>query len=750
MATYLYRLGRFAFRRRRLVVLIWLGLLAAGVTGAVTLSGPTAAGFSIPGTESQRAADLLHDRFPQAGADSATARIVFQAPAGQKLADNPQVKQTLARIAATPQVAHVVDPFTAKAISPDGRTGYAQVAYTVRAAEVAPEANDAVEAAIAPARASGLTVEYGGEALQPSGAQHLTEVIGIGVAAVVLLLTFGSLVAAGLPLLSAIIGVGIGVTAITALSGFVDIGSGTSILALMIGLAVSIDYSLFIMSRYRHELSTGLEPEEATGRAVGTAGSAVVFAGLTVVIALGGLFVVGIPFLTQMGLAAAFTVIIAVGIALTLLPALLGFAGPKVFSGRLARLRSRRGTAARTAGGLAAVPDGLPAQEAERVTVGRRWVRFVTKRPLVVLLVTVIGLGIVAIPATDLKLGLPNDSTAAPDSTQRKAYDLLSEGFGPGFNGPLIVVVDAGKAASPTSAAANTAAAIRDLPDVKVVSPPRFNPAGNTAILTVIPGSGPSSTQTSDLVKSIRTLPRHDGAEVAVTGATAIGIDISDKLGSALVPYLTLIVGLAFLLLTLVFRSLLVPLKATLGFLLSVAATFGALVAVFQWGWLSGLFGITGQTGPVISMLPIFLIGVVFGLAMDYQIFLVTRMREEHVHGAAPKAAVVDGFAHSAQVVTAAAIIMIAVFSGFILSDQTLIREMGFGLALAVLIDAFVVRMTVVPAVMALLGKRAWSLPRWLDRILPRVDVEGDSLRTQPPAPPREPELVSGGRDDGH
>ncbi|GAA2800315.1 MMPL family transporter [Kribbella solani] len=759
MATYLYRLGRFAFRRRRLVVLIWLGLLAAGVTGAVTLSGPTAAGFSIPGTESQRAADLLHDRFPQSGADSASARIVFQAPPGQKLAGNPQVRQTLDRLAKAPQVAHVLDPFAAKAISPDGRTGYAQVTYTVRAAEITPEAKDAVDAAIAPAKASGLTVEYGGEALQPSGAQHLTEVIGIGVAAVVLLITFGSLVAAGLPLLSAMIGVGIGVTAISALSGFVDIGSGTSILAMMIGLAVSIDYALFIMMRYRHELGTGLEAEEATGRAVGTAGSAVVFAGLTVVIALAGLFVVDIPFLTQMGLAAAFTVVIAVGIALTLLPALLGFAGPRVFSGRLGRLVTARRTGRATgtgAAGVAAVAGAAGAAGQadgtvpERVTAGRRWVRFVTKRPLAVLLVTVIGLGIVAIPATDLELGLPNDSTAAPDSTQRKAYDLLTEGFGPGFNGPLIVVVDAGNTPSPPNAASATAAAIRALPDVKLVSPPRFNPAGNTALLTVIPDSGPSTTQTSDLVKSIRALPKHDGAEIAVTGATAISIDVSDKLAGALVPYLSLIVGLAFLLLMLVFRSLLVPLKATLGFLFSVAATFGALVAVFQWGWLADLFGITGQTGPVISMLPIFLIGVVFGLAMDYQIFLVTRMREEHVHGAEPQAAVVDGFAHGARVVTAAAVIMTAVFSGFILSDQALIREMGFGLALAVLIDAFVVRMTLVPAVMALLGRRAWYLPRWLDRLLPRVDVEGDSLRTRQPSVPREPELVSGGRDDGH
>ncbi|TDW98702.1 MMPL family transporter [Kribbella sp. VKM Ac-2566] len=714
MATYLYRLGRFAFRRRRFVLLVWLGLLAAGAVGAGTLSGPTANGFSIPGTESQRAADLLNDRFPQAGADAATARIVFQAPAGQKLTDTPQVQQTLDRLATAPQVARVVDPFSAKAISSDGRTGYAQVTYKVPSQEITPEAQEAIAVAVEPARASGLTVEYGGDALQPQNEQQLTEVIGIGVAAVVLLITFGSLIAAGLPLLSAIIGVGLGVTAISTISGFVDIGSGTPILALMIGLAVSIDYALFIMSRYRHELSSGLEPEEAVGRAVGTAGSAVVFAGLTVVIALAGLFVVDIPFLTQMGLAAAFTVVIAVAIALTLLPALLGFAGRRVLGGRIPGLR------------------GGDPEAAGRTTIGRRWAGFVTRRPLAVLVVTVIGLGTLAIPATDLELGLPDDSTAAPDSTQRKAYEMLSEGFGPGFNGPLMVVVDAGASADPRTAATATAAAVRGLPDVTMVTPPVFNPAGNTALLTVIPSSGPSTQQTKDLVEAIRSMPDQDRAEVAVTGATAVSIDISDKLGGALLPYLSLIIGLAFLLLMLVFRSILVPLKATLGFLLTVVATFGALVAVFQWGWLAGLFGISGQTGPVISMLPIFLIGVVFGLAMDYQIFLVTRMREEHVHGAAPRVAVVDGFAHGARVVTAAAVIMTAVFSGFILSGETLIREMGFALALAVALDAFVVRMTVVPAVMALLGRHAWYLPAWLNRLLPNVDVEGDSLRRRP------------------
>jgi RND superfamily putative drug exporter len=378
-------------------------------------------------------------------------------------------------------------------------------------------------------------------------------------------------------------------------------------------------------------------------------------------------------------------------------------------------------------------------------SVGRRWAGFVTRRPVAVLLVTVIGLGALAIPATQLELGLPDDSTAAPASTQRKAYELLSEGFGPGFNGPLMIVVDAGASADPKAAAAGTADAVRKLPDVAVVTPPSFNPQGDTALLTVIPSSGPGTEETKALVEAIRAAPRVGGSEVSVTGATAFNIDISNKLGDALLPYLALIVGLAFLLLMLVFRSVLVPLKATLGFLLTVAATFGALVAIFQWGWFAGVLGIEGQTGPIISMLPVFLVGIVFGLAMDYQVFLVTRMREEHVHGAAPRRAVVDGFSHSARVVTAAAVIMIAVFSGFILSSETLIREIGFGLAFAVAIDAFVVRMTIVPAVMTLLGRSAWWLPRWLDRLLPDVDVEGEKLRKtfEPEVPEREPELAT-------
>ncbi|MDQ7905393.1 MMPL family transporter [Phytohabitans sp. ZYX-F-186] len=707
MATYLYRLARFSYRRRRLVLVLWLAVLAAFGTGALTLSGQTSTSFTVPGTESQQAIDLLGERFPQAGAGGATARVVFAAPAGETLADpanRAAIEQAVAALKVAPQVGAATDPYQAGGVNPAGTVAYSQVTYTVQGMDITDASRDALSAAAEPARSAGLTVEMGGDALQPPVETSATEVLGIVIAALVLVITFGSLVAAGLPLLTAIIGIGIGISGIMIVSGFTEMASTTSILALMLGLAVAIDYALFIVSRYRHELAIGREGEEAAGRAVGTAGSAVVFAGLTVVIALAALAVVNIPLLTEMGLAAASTVVVAVLIALTLLPALLGFAGRRIIG--------RRGRDPETAG------NGKP-------TAGTRWARFVTRRPAAVLAAAVLALGVIAIPALSLRLGLPDDGTAAPDTTQRKAYDLLSQGFGPGFNGPLTVVVDAPDA---KGAAEEAAGAIQALPDVAAVVPPVLNQAGDTALLTVIPGSAPSSAATEDLVTAIRETDGRLSGDLSVTGQTAMNIDVSDRMGSALVPYLAVVVGLAFVLLALVFRSIVVPLKATLGFLLSVVATFGAVVAVFQWGWLAGLFGVE-ETAPIMSLLPVLLVGIVFGLAMDYQVFLVTRMREEYVHGARPTDAVVAGFGHGARVVTAAAIIMISVFAGFILSHESLIKSIGFALAVAILFDAFVVRMTIVPAVMTLLGRSAWWLPRWLDRILPNVDVEGEKLR---------------------
>ncbi|MEU1491402.1 MMPL family transporter [Streptomyces sp. NPDC005776] len=717
MATFLYKLGRLAFRRRRYVALIWVALLAVAGVGAATASTATSSSFSIPGTEAQKAFDLLEQRFPAASADGATARIVFKAPEGEKMTD-PAHKADVNKITAelksgSDQIASVADPYTGNAVSKDGSTAYISVAYDVASMELTDETRDALKDAGADAQKSGMTVEIGGDALQVMPETGATEVIGIALSAVVLVITFGSLIAAGLPLLTALIGVGIGVSSITALANVLDLGSTTSTLAMMIGLAVGIDYALFIVSRYRAELAEGREREEAAGRAVGTAGSAVVFAGLTVVIALVGLAVVNIPMLSKMGFAAAGTVAIAVLIALTLVPALLGFAGKRVM-----------GRKARKAAEAENKPEAKP-------NMGTRWARFVLRKPVWVLLIGVIGLGTVAVPAASLEMGLPDDGSQPTSTTQRRAYDLLSEGFGPGFNGSLLVVVDTADSSDGKTAAKQVTDEISGMKGVVEVSPATFNKAGDAAMITVVPEDRPSSVETENVVHAIRDagadIKSDTGASVLVTGATAMNIDFSQKMNDALLPYLALVVGLAFLLLMVVFRSILVPLKAALGFLLSVVAALGAVVAVFQWGWLGSLFGVE-QTGPIMSMMPIFMVGVVFGLAMDYEVFLVTRMREAYVHGEKPGQAVVTGFKHGARVVTAAAVIMIAVFSGFIGSSESMIKMIGFSLAIAVFFDAFVVRMAIVPAVLALLGKRAWWLPRWLDRVLPNVDVEGEGL----------------------
>jgi RND superfamily putative drug exporter len=718
VATFLYKIGRFSYRRRWVVVGLWLVLMALAGAGASTLSGKMSNSFDIPGTESQKAISRLADRFPDAHVGGATAQVVFVAPSGSTLttpADRAAVEQTVTGLRSAPKVVTVTDPYQTKSLSADGRYALVQVSYAVPSGDVTTADRKTLLSALDTGRAAGLTVEAGGSALGVQAEQGATEMIGVAVAALVLVITFGSLLTAGLPLLTAVVGVGAGVSAVAIASGFVDVNANSTILALMLGLAVGIDYALFIVSRFRQEAREHGAGPEAAGRAVGRAGSAVVFAGLTVVIALAGLSVVGIPVLRSMGLAAAATVALAVLVAVTLLPALLGFAGRRVARGR-AGLWHRR-------------PATAPGQARTAVAMGERWAHFVTRFRIPVLIVALGGLLTIALPLTQLRLALPDDGTYPAASTQHKAYDLIREGFGPGFNGLLTVVVDADGNAR--SGAAQVATAIQGLPDVVVVSAPRLSADGSTALLTVIPKSGPTDQATTDLVNAIRAkeaaLHRATGTNVAVTGTTALNIDVSKKIGDALLPYLAIIVGLAILLLMLAFRSVLIPLKATLGFLLSIGATFGAVVAVFQWGWLGSVLGVH-ETGPIMNLLPILLVGILFGLAMDYQVFLVSRMREAHVHGDAPQQAVVAGFRTSARVVTAAAIIMASVFSGFILSDQVLVKSIGFALAFGVLVDAFVVRMTIVPAVMSLLGPAAWWLPRRLDRFLPKVDIEGRRL----------------------
>ncbi|MEV5838757.1 MMPL family transporter [Nocardia sp. NPDC052112] len=742
MAQFLYRLGRFCFEKRRVVVLLWLGLLAALVFGAARAPAASEGGLSMPGTESQQAFDLLDQRFPGMKSDGANARIVFVAPLGQQISaeqNKAVVEKVVAQVAGGPQVANALDPFQAPgAISKDGSTAYATITYAASSTDITDVTKTALENAVDQGRMDGLTVEFGGTVMQAAPEAGATEVIGVAIAAVVLLITFGSLAAAGLPLVTALVGIGTGVAAIMT----IGLSFTTTTLAMMLGLAVGIDYALFVVSRYRAERAAGRTAVEAIGHALGTAGSAVVFAGLTVVIALAGLSVVGLPTLTSMGLAAAGTVLIAVLVALTLLPALLGFVQDAVLPRAL-----RKGVqASDEASDEASNTNTRNTQE----SLGTRWARFVVRRPIPILLLAVVGLGALALPIKSLTLGIPDDSSQPTSTTQRRAYDALDDGFGPGSNGPFTIVVDAKGTSDPQATVAEALEVVTETPGIVSVSPPMFNQAGDTAVLNAVPTTAPAADATKDLVHTLRgeagELQSATGAKMLVTGTTALNIDMSQKLTDALLPYLAVVVGLAFLLLMVVFRSLLVPLKAALGFLLSVCAALGVIVAVFQWGWLADLLGVQ-STGPVMSMVPIFLIGLVFGLAMDYEVFLVTRMREAYVHGESAKDAIVTGFRHSGRVVVAAASIMIAVFAGFVGMSDSMIKMMGIGLAAAVFFDAFIVRMTIVPAILALLGDKAWWLPRWLQKILPNVDIEGEDLRRidthTDDAPDDKEELVS-------
>ncbi|WP_406350050.1 MMPL family transporter [Streptomyces sp. NBC_00658] len=725
MATFLHRIGRGAFKRRWLTLLLWAVVLGiAGAAAAGSSGSSSNSNITLPGIEAQKAYDVLGEKFPAANADGASARVVVRAPDGEKLAASgprAEVSSLLKDLkASSPRVASVSDPFAAKTISADGTTGYAQVTYKAKAADLTDADHNRVDDALDAARDQGLTVEASGSALAPAESGSSSEALGFVLAALILVITFGSLIAAGMPLLTALIGVGVTMSAITALTAALDLSSSTSALAAMLGIAVGIDYALFIVSRYRSERAAGHDAREAAARANGTAGSAVVFAGLTVVIALVGLAVVNLPVLTAMGMAGAGAVIVAVLVAITLVPALLAFAPDRA----LGRSSSRKPARTKT---TALKP---PAAE--------RWAAFVLRRPCKVLLFSVLGLGVIALPATKLELGLPDDSSKPTATTERKAYDMLTESFGPGFNGPLTLVVSDSDPAATKAAVGQLTDHVADLKDVAAVTPATYNPAGDTAMVTVVPKSSPASEQTNDLVHTIRDqaqgVQTATGAQALVSGTTAMNIDVAAKFSAAMFPYLALVVGLAFLVLILVFRSILVPLKAALGFLLSVLASLGAVVAVFQWGWFKDLFGLQ-TAGPIMSLMPILLVGIVFGLAMDYQVFLVTRIREAYVHGAEPRAAITEGFRHSGKVVIAAALIMTGVFGGFVGGNDVMIKSLGFGLAAAVILDAFVVRMTIVPAVLALLGERAWSLPGWLDRRLPHVDIEGEKLGSAVPVP---------------
>jgi RND superfamily putative drug exporter len=761
----LYRLGHWAFGARLRVLLTWVAVVAAVGIGAGLFSTGTNNTFSIPGTESGTALDSLNHTFPQVSGTS--ARLVIVAPTGMSVRDaaiEGPVESAVAQLKTTSQVAAVTDPFGSQVtggVSTDGSAAVVTVQMNGASGAITAATRSALletESTLRAALPAGSTAIFGGDLFSINlPTVSSTEGLGVLVALVVLIVTFGSFIAAGMPLATALLGVAISTAGISLATRFATISSTTPMLALMLGLAVGIDYSLFIVSRHQAQLRSGLEPRESAARALATAGSAVVFAGLTVMIALVGLSVAGIPFLSIMGVAAAVAVGLAVLIALTLTPALLGFAGDRIRPGyrrdRRAARRARRSgagesgsaddgrapaaTASAPVHAHAAAPVPSSHLAGDRVHQNRfflGWVRAVTRWPVVTILLVVIGLGAVALPALDLRLALPDAGTQAAGSRPRVTYDLLAQHFGPGYNGPLIVTGTIVGSTDPLTLMADLKKEIEALPGVASVPVATPNADATTGIVQVVPTGGPDSQSTKDLVAEIRSLHGHFqqkyGVDLSVTGVTAVQIDISDRLGKALLPFGLLVVGLSFVLLTMVFRSLWVPLKATLGYLLSVAASFGVVSMVFEKGWGASALGLD-HTMPVISFMPIVLMGVLFGLAMDYEVFLVSRMREDYVHGGDARAAIRSGFTASAVVVTAAATIMFSVFAAFVPEGDVNIKPIALGLASGVFVDAFVVRMTLVPAVLQLLGDRAWHMPRWLDRVLPSFDIEGEGLSSE-------------------
>ncbi len=769
MSRLLYRIGKTSFDKPWIFLAGWIVVLGIIIAMLASNGIHTSSEMKIEGTESQKVLDMLEQELPEAAGGQAS--VVFTAPAGERLDTTERIAAITGAINEVYELDYVINPAELAAangagaaqagqaqqdgqaaqdpssqeagaagsvpvemppygplmldgmpvpgvlIATDGSVAMLQFQFTVQQNSLPAGVTDSViEAVSQAAEGTGIAVLPSDSLKTPEIPIGAHEIIGLIVAAIVLIMTLGSVVAAGLPIVIALFGVGIGVGGAFALSSFVTMTSFTPVLALMIGLAVGIDYALFIVNRQRRLiLDQGLTAREAASRAVGTAGSAVFFAGLTVIIALCGLLVINISFLSMMALVASVTVLLSVLVALTLLPALLGLVGERICS---AKAREKRRT---------------QSSGKERHGIAHSWVKGIVKFRWIVILAIVIVLGVGAIPVARMELGMPSGATANLDTSARQSYDAISDGFGEGFNGPLLIVAEAKESSAPIDMQmlGGLVQDIQMTENVSIVSPLGVNPEGSIAILSLIPKTGPTDSATKSLVQDLRAgdseIATKYNVSLGVTGFTAINIDMSSKLAEVFPIYIGIIVVLSLIILLLVFRSILVPVKATVGFLLSVLATFGITTAVFQWGWVSELFGVdTG--GPLMSFIPIMVTGILYGLAMDYQVFLVSSMRESYVHGHRGKQSVIHGYDQASRVVVAAAVIMVAVFAGFIFTHDIMIKQIGFALAIGILIDAFVVRMALVPAVMALFGDKAWWLPKWLDRLLPNLDVEGDKL----------------------
>ncbi|QQE53154.1 RND superfamily drug exporter [Corynebacterium striatum] len=742
MSKFLYHLGSWSYRKVWPFLAFWLVLLVAmgGLTGAFAKSpSPT---FSMPDMDSTVTQEQMMERFgTETDAMSApSATITLQAPEGKKLTDKAVMGEVDSMIKELQGTDALKDPDAIVNPVMASMGMQKQMTEKMAAQGMPQEQIDSDLAALSPLsedkRTGTISINFDAASVTEIPAEEMTsEVIGLIVAAIVLLITFGSFVAAGMPLISAVVGVGVGILGVQLATVFTDsVSDMTPMLASMIGLAVGIDYALFIVARFRNELITSsglndLSPKElaqelkkmdkatrahAMGMALGTAGSSVVFAGATVVIALAALTIIGIPFLSTMAIAAAATVVVAVCVALTFIPGLLGLFGTKVFAGRVPGPK---------------VPD----PEDEKPTMGLKWVRRIRAHPRMHLIAGVLLLGILALPAANLRLAMPTDGTSKLGTPQRDAYEMTEEAFGPGRNAPMIAYVDVADVAKQDRMPAFQEL-LKDFSETEgVVNAQIVATTDNmdAAQILITPTTGATDETTTETLEKLRGFKAefedNTGGTYGITGITPIFDDISQKLSDVLLPYIAIVLGLAFIVLLLVFRSIWVPLIAAAGFGLSMAATFGVTVAIFQ----EGMFGIIDDPQPLLSFLPIMLIGLTFGLAMDYQVFLVTRMREGFVHGKTAGNATSNGFKHGARTVTAAALIMISVFAAFMLIDLPFIKTMGFALAVGVFMDAFVVRMMIIPATMFLLDKKAWSIPKWLDRILPNMDIEGEALSAQ-------------------
>ncbi len=741
----LHALGAWAFNHPWRIIIGWVTLLAVLGIAAFTFITPLSSAITIPGTKAQETIDRVGELFPQGA--GATGRIVFHASNGTVSQQQEAINALTQEVTNVEGVSQVVSPFLDSSfISEDGQIAYAQVILKEQTGSIAPSTLEAIDRAVQEANSDTLQIEIGGDLVSktPGEIVGAGEVIGLVIALLVLLITFGSLTAAGMPIISALIAVGTSMAGLFAMSQLFEINSTTPVLAVMLGLAVGIDYSLFIISKYRSLVLSGETPTRATAHALGTAGNAVVFAALTVIIALAALSVVNIPFMTTMGLVGAGSIAVAAVVSLTLTPSLLRLGGKRIL-GRKYRART----------------SATSAPQPKQRNLWSRYITSTVHHPVIAIGLSLLVVVSLALPTKDLTLGLPTDQFAAQESTERKAYDLLTEGFGVGFNAPLTVLVEGLPEMSesektiiqqsllaqataqqlPPAQAEKMAAqyiqfaqlnavadSIKELDGVQQVQPAMTTEDGTAGILQVIPKTAPASQETIALIETLRSertqkeLSQHAGVTIGVTGAAALQDDINQKLAAALPLYLVVIIVLSLFLLLLAFRSIIVPVKATLGYLFSVLAMFGATVAVFQWGW----FGIAEATGPIVSFVPIIAAGILFGLAMDYEFFLVSGMHEAYAKTKDAKKAIIHGFNAGAKVVTAAAIIMISIFAGFITNHETVIQSIGFALAVGILVDAFIVRMLFVPAAMTLLGKYAWWLPAWLEKRLPHISIEGE------------------------